>query len=597
MDNKNSKFDLNLDGMRLDEDDFVLKEKTEEVSTAPKKPASKEEMAKMIAKNMASSDSSFEDLSYIDDPVIPEKKFSTQTAVKTDEKPISSKTSTAKAKSKGKKKKKKKKSAGKKVTIALCSVLGLAIVAGGVLYIAGMNAYKGVFLDNTYINGINVSGKTQAQAAELVSSESVIPEKVLVTKPDGTNLVIKMSDIGYADQTQTVVSQYYSQQNHYAWFNSKFKNTEYNFTNTFKYDKSSLEKILEKKIANDTSGKAPTDAYISKNDGGEGYVVVKETNGNKIDPAKADTLYKFVEDALDDDIFEIDVSQADCYEKAEITADMLKDSCDRLNSLYDIEITFDFDYTTEVLTGDTVMDWITFETDDPDEGYTVDEDKVMAYVETLADKYDTFGKDRTFKTTNRGTITMEEGEGCYGWWIDQEKTRDMIVELIEDGDSASTDPIYYVNPNSQYTYTCNEEWRTADSDYGDTYIEVDLSAQHLWYYENGKLKMESDIVSGYTSESRNTPAGVYKLWYKEKGKTLKGSSDGVSYASYVDYWNYVSTIGIGLHDASWQNGVFGGTKYQTSTWGSHGCINMPFDKAKYVYENIDTNTPVFMYWS
>ena len=68
--------------------------------------------------------------------------------------------------------------------------------------------------------------------------------------------------------------------------------------------------------------------------------------------------------------------------------------------------------------------------------------------------------------------------------------------------------------------------------------------------------MESDIVSGYPSKSRNTPGGVYKLWYKEKGKTLRGSADGQSYASYVDYWNNVSTIGIGLHDASWQNGNF-----------------------------------------
>ena len=108
--------------------------------------------------------------------------------------------------------------------------------------------------------------------------------------------------------------------------------------------------------------------------------------------------------------------------------------------------------------------------------------------------------------------------------------------------------------------------------------------------------MESDIVSGYPSKSRNTPGGVYKLWYKEKGKTLRGSADGQSYASYVDYWNNISTIGIGLHDASWQNGNFGGERYKSSTWGSHGCINMPFDKAKYVYEKIDMGTPVFMYW-
>ena len=44
------------------------------------------------------------------------------------------------------------------------------------------------------------------------------------------------------------------------------------------------------------------------------------------------------------------------------------------------------------------------------------------------------------------------------------------------------------------------------------------------------------------------------------------------------------------------NGNFGGERYKSSTWGSHGCINMPLDKAKYVYDKIDMGTPVFMYW-
>ena len=39
--------------------------------------------------------------------------------------------------------------------------------------------------------------------------------------------------------------------------------------------------------------------------------------------------------------------------------------------------------------------------------------------------------------------------------------------------------------------------------------------------------------------------------------------------------------GIGFHDASWRS-KFGGTIYQYS--GSHGCINLPVDKAKLLYE-------------
>lgn len=138
------------------------------------------------------------------------------------------------------------------------------------------------------------------------------------------------------------------------------------------------------------SSKSPEDAYIKKDD--DGYVVVKETAGDAVDEKKLSNLYSYVEEELDGFTFDIDISGADCYEMPEVTADMLEDTCTKLNNLYDIEITFDFTYTTETLTGDTIMDWITFDSDDPAKGYSVDEDKAMAYVEELAVKYDTLAR-------------------------------------------------------------------------------------------------------------------------------------------------------------------------------------------------------------
>lgn len=585
--------DLDMKGLTLDSDEAAKPQ-------AQNRPMSHEDMARMIAKNMAMQDGGFDEpitpvrgvSDFGEETVKPKKPKTTETRSK-NAKPASKQTS--KSGSKNGKKKKKKSSSGKTAAIAICSVVGVMIVAAGGFYLWGMNSYKDRFLGNTYINGIEVSGKTKAEAYKLVSEQAVIPKAITVTKKDGTTFSIKLSEIGYNDNTQNLITQYYTQQNHYSWFSSAMKRTDFTFESKFKYDKAKLEKVLKRKVLDSQSTKDPEDAYIKKGDDNS-YVVVKETTGDAVEEGKIDELYSYVENQIDDGSFDVDISKADCYKKPAITADMLEETCKKLNNLNDIEITFDFIYTTETLTGDTIMDWITFDEDNAEAGYTVDEDKAMAYVEDLADKYDTFGKDREFKTTKRGTITISEGQGCYGWWIDQQKTCDLIVDLVEKGESAETEPVYYVNPDSAYEYTCNKDWRTADKDYGNTYIEVDLTAQHLWYYKDGKLTMESDIVSGYPSKSRNTPGGVYKLWYKEKGKTLRGSADGQSYASYVDYWNNVSTIGIGLHDASWQNGNFGGERYKSSTWGSHGCINMPLDKAKYVYEKIDMGTPVFMYW-
>ncbi|MBQ6633539.1 MAG: peptidoglycan binding domain-containing protein [Ruminococcus sp.] len=574
---------------------------------APTGDKAKEEMARQIARNMSFGDTgSFDTEPYHGQQeaqgggtavkTAPKKKTSSQktTGAKKSSGTKKSTSSKGSPSSKGKKKKAKKKS---KAPLMILITLIVVIVCGCCgFYLVGMNSYKDTFLDNTYINDINVSGKTRAQAYELLKQNQTIPESVSFIRPNGQVFKIDMESIGFKDTTKEQILKFFNEQDHYSWFSARFKNTHFEFTNKFSYDRKKLENELKRKALEAQTAAEPKDATIVQEDG-KGFTIVPEQMGDKVDESKLENLYEFAAKQLDQEIFEIDLTDADCYAMPKVTAAMLADTCDRLNGLYNIELNFDFTYATEALTGDEVMDWVIFNGDDIAEGYTVDEDKAMAYVEGLAEKYDTYGKDRTFNSTNHGEITVDAGSGCYGWWIDQEKTKDLICELIEKGESDTVEPIYYVNPDSQYEYTCNPEWRTAEKDYGDTYVEVDLTAQHLWYYKDGKVEMESDIVSGYPNESRNTPEGVYKVWIKERSKTLTGSADGRAYSSYVDYWNNISTIGIGLHDASWQNGVFGGEKYKSATWGSHGCINMPFDKAKYVYENIDYGTPVFAYWS
>ena len=63
------------------------------------------------------------------------------------------------------------------------------------------------------------------------------------------------------------------------------------------------------------------------------------------------------------------------------------------------------------------------------------------------------------------------------------------------------------------------------------------------------------------------------------------------YDTTVTYW-MPFVYGQGLHDASWQTS-FGGDTYKTK--GSHGCINLPPDQAKIIYETIDKGYPILLY--
>ena len=558
------------------------------------KKVSAEEMARIIAKNLNSQ----QDNNYGDDNFSAEEyetKAYHDAAVKAMERSGVKTATVNESKNNSQKSKKKKKSSSGKFVKGFISALVIVVVVGGAgVYLAGMNSHKGVFLDNTYINDVNVSGKTEKEALKILEKNNALPDGFNIDKLSGKTERIKLSDMGYVDNTEARVSQYFSQQNHYTWFKNLFSRTDFKWKTDFKYKKEDLEKIIKEKIIDDKEATKPENAKLYRGDDGV-YAIQKEKEGTKINPSKAGEVYKYIEEQIDSGNYNIDISGLDVYQKAEVTAQNLQKTCDAINSMTSLKLTFDFNYTKEVLEGDTIMDWVSVSKDGST--YTVDNEKVMKYVEGLAEKYDTYGKPRKFRTTRKGVITIQKGEGCYGWWIDQEKTRDLIVKKIKSGKSCKLEPVYYVHPDNGYEYTANPEWRTKDKDYSDTYIEVDLTAQHLWYYKDGKLKMQTDIVSGYDGDpQRITHSGVYKLWIKERSKTLEGAVNGVSYASYVDYWNNISTVGIGLHDASWQGGDFNSSKYHTPGYGSHGCINMPLDKAKYVYDNVDYGTPVFVYY-
>lgn len=260
----------------------------------------------------------------------------------------------------------------------------------------------------------------------------------------------------------------------------------------------------------------------------------------------------------------------------------------------DFSITYDFYYTTETLEGEKLEEMLNA---DPDGSCTVNDDKCREYVDYLADKYDTFGKDRKFHATLQGDIIVPNSDDAvYGWQIDREKTCEELVKMLKAGKTVeSCEPVYYDNGYG-YVYDGVKSARSADDDIGETYVEIDLSAQHLWVYKNGEITYQCDIVSGQsTSITTLTLPGVYKLWYKGQNYPLNGSNaDGESWSTTCNYWNLVSVCGIGLHDTVYRN-AFGGDEYRYN--GSKGCINMPLDGAKYIYEEVALGTPVVMYYS
>lgn len=502
-------------------------------------------------------------------------------SVKTKNSKIKSK---SKAGSGGKRKRKKRNNAG-----IVCGAAAAAIIctAGGG-YLAGRAYYSDKFLSNTTINGVDVSGKTFEQACDILGVNDN-PYQLTVKTIDNTPVNFETSDFDYKLSGKDEIRKIYESVDRGLWFMSLSHKATYSYDEAVSYNKKKLNALLEKAGWGDVE---TTDAVMGLNEDKTAYEITSEVQGNKITDMKK--LREYVDKNVSQGNLSLSLTEkTGCYSTPKVKSGDLSEECEKLNKIFQMYITFDFDYTTETLTGEELMNIIDLKDDG---SYTVDEGKAMKYVEKLAKKYDTYDTKRKFHATKQGDIIVPtSSDAKYGWWIDQKKTCSLLVDMLEEGTSVnSVDPIYY--STGYFDFTGVESARSKDDDIGKTYIEIDLSAQHLWYYKDGKKDYECDIVSGQTtSAARTTLPGVYKLWSKETNKRMKDrNADGDEWDTKCSFWNNVSLCGIGLHDSAWRGNALGGEIYKWN--GSHGCINMSYDGAKYVCDNVPIGTPVVMYY-
>ena len=210
--------------------------------------------------------------------------------------------------------------------------------------------------------------------------------------------------------------------------------------------------------------------------------------------------------------------------------------------------------------------------------------KATEFVNSLAKKINSVGETRTFVGANNRTITVSGGN--YGIRLQSSKE---VAGLLED--------IYANKVGVRTPVTVGKEASIDNGGLGNTFVEIDLKGQHMWYHKDGQIILESDIVSGtYNDPDRRTPAGTYYLYNKERNRVLRGTKlpDGTwPYETPVSYWMPFNK-GIGLHDSSSWRSKWGGTIYMNN--GSHGCINLPTNIAAQLYNNIEVNCPVVCYY-
>lgn len=464
-----------------------------------------------------------------------------------------------------------KKNVLKKAVILLFIVMSQFMAA----YIGLAVYYQNAFEYGTWINGIYCTGKSIEEVNKDLS-EQFEYDGITIYDKEQNAYKIMAEDIGYQYDFEQALKLYLDRQNAWLWVDSIWKVKNDVLNPVIIYDKEDFDKCFNEM------------PFIFQGEDGDGKLaIIKTYNGYELLNERCGLLdieaaRLAVETAVRNSEPSILLEEAGCYYDMELTQEMqeILHEWTLVEAFQDCHIVYQIGDDRIPVDASVVCDWILLEEDGSfaldDEGQLqIREDAVEGFIDGLAEEYDTVGRARHFKAT-RGDIIEVEG-GIYGNELDKETEVAYLKEaFINKADEVHT-PAYLQTAVKQ-----------GKDDIGDTYIEVDMTEQMMYYYLNGKLEIETPIVTGNTSRRMGTPSGVNYVYLKQTNRILRGEG----YASHVNFWMPVKG-NIGIHDASWRS-KYGGEIYQTN--GSHGCINTPYDAMTKIYDMVEVGTPVIMFY-
>ena len=458
--------------------------------------------------------------------------------------------------------------------------IGIIIVSVLLLIIIGVVVlFNFVFPPNsvvdTNIGSIEIGLKTNKQVVEII--ENKLNDYTYTLKlSDGNIKEYSINDIKSNIDSNSL----YDKIKELKKFKFILGNNEQkiDLLNIVEIDTTKINNIFDSISVKEENQIESKDAYISYSEEKKSFEIVPEVYGNILVDNPSDLIIE----PLNSYIETIDLVELGCYTAPSVLSsnEILLSNLEDYNSYKDVKITYIFGENNEVLDFSKFYSWLV--PNYLEDGLTLNEEKpftfsdegVNGFISELNKKYTTIGTAREFTTSTGETITITTGD--YGWILDRKKMSESVRNLLSTKTSETLDGIF-----SQKGALFGEK------DYSNSYVEVSIDNQRVWMYVNGECIVDTPVVTGNVGRNMGTRKGIFSLTYKTKNAVLRGAD----YETPVKYWMPFDG-GIGLHDATWR-GSFGGNIYKWN--GSHGCVNMPLNAAKTVYENIDKSMPIIVW--
>lgn len=528
--------------------------------------------------------------------------------------------------------------------------VGAVLVAGAVgAWAYGRNWYSSHLFPAVTVDGTSVGGMTASEAREATSVDRWEFDVV-----DGRETYhLGASDVDFRTD-EVDFDAMIARQDTNMWFAHVISPDANDTVRSSTYDADALRKSVDALPCVGGERQDPADAGFERPEGSAEFRIVDEIEGDRADAGKIrDAVSRALEEGRNGSI---DLEKEGGYLRPAVYRDneSLVRAVDTANKWMSAKITYDIDglSAVETLGPETIAQWVGISRNDgkaADEGNegeqaeekpaeeaggqseeahgrqvfgaakearpyqvsddggkdakaeepkgdpditfdaTFDEGGLRAWLAGIGEEYDTAGKPRTI-TTPTGRVATVDGGGNYGWITDEATEFEAAKASIQNGEVTQR----------EFAMKQRAALPKGQNEWGNTYIEIDLSAQHLWYIRNGEVVLSYGVITG--KRGYETPTMVSSVQRKTTNEVLISPwKDPVTgeptYKTHIDVGLVISDDGAILcHDAPWQPSYgFGDSSYHYGG-GSHGCCNMRTGDCWELYNTASVGDPVVVHY-
>ena len=466
---------------------------------------------------------------------------------------------------------------------AACALV-LLIICSIIVYAAN---YSGRVLPGTTVAGTAVDGMTRDQVIASVTSRADATNVTLTV--DGMATTASLNEAGITvDADATADEAMKGSTSLPAFVRAMFSARSVEPVTTISDD--SIKKLAA--TVNSTLTSEMKDAQVIIAQDGESFTVTPSQNGNGVSTDEIAAAVKQAGATLTSVSQDLSVSQME----PSITTEDAQEAADKANDMLDTEIDISDGIDTFTAERSDKVHWIEFLTKDDgtlDEP-SIDAVKVADWVNALAATTDVEPENRVENVDSSGNVLTTAREGKKGL---KTNNAEEITKGVVDAMTAGTpyEGLFHyddVEPGSETKQVAegveNLAYQAAE---GEKWVDINLSEATVTAYVGGTVAGGPFyMVPG--APDTPTVTGTFHVYLKYDVQTMRGeNADGSKYETEGVPWVTYFTGSYAMHGAPWRSS-FGWNGYG----GSHGCVNMPVDAAKFIYDWTDMGDTVVVHY-